>query len=55
MARLGAHGALTVGQFILPLGAVAAICLLGVPIFLKLGKDAGDSISGRVHIGAESE
>jgi MFS family permease len=55
LARLGAHGPLTAGRFILPLGAVTAIALMGVPFFLKLGKDAGDSISGRPRLATEPE
>jgi EmrB/QacA subfamily drug resistance transporter len=55
MARVAAHGRLTPDRFLLPLGAVTLICLAGLPFFLKLGKDAGDSIAGRRHAPVESE
>ena len=42
-------------EFILPLGAVTLIALTATPFFLKLGKDAGDAVSGRVRIQTEGE
>lgn len=55
LARLGGGGRLRAEQFVLPLCAVAAIALMAVPFFLRLGKDAGDSISGRAHAAIEPE
>jgi EmrB/QacA subfamily drug resistance transporter len=53
VARLGGNGRLTAQQFILPLGAVAVIALMAVPIFLRMGREAGDNLTGRGHHAAE--
>jgi hypothetical protein len=55
LARLDGDGRLTADRFVLPLAAVAGIALMGLPFFLKLGRDAGDAISGRARVAARIE